>query len=76
MTFRLSSRLEPLRYAIRDLVPIAREVEREKGKVIYLNIGDPLKFDFDTPKHIKDALYRAVEEKWNFITLHLRELRS
>lgn len=66
MPFKLSSRLEPLKYAIRDLVPIAREVEKTGRKVIYLNIGDPLKFDFDTPQHIKDALCRAIAEKWNF----------
>jgi len=66
LPFKLSNRLEPLKYAIRDLVPIAKEVEKESGRVIYLNIGDPLKFDFDTPQHIKDALSKAVEDRWNF----------
>lgn len=66
MTFKLSNRLKPLKYAIRDLVPFAKEVERTGKRVIYLNIGDPLKFDFDTPQRIKDALCRAVEDKWNF----------
>jgi aspartate/methionine/tyrosine aminotransferase len=31
----------------------------------YLNIGDPVAFDFETPQHIKQALMRAVEEGAN-----------
>jgi alanine-synthesizing transaminase len=27
---------------------------------LHLNIGDPNKYDFDTPKHMKDALYKAA----------------
>jgi aspartate/methionine/tyrosine aminotransferase len=38
----------------------------KKGKdVIYLNIGDPLLFDFETPAHIKEALIQAVNEGFN-----------
>ncbi len=66
MTFKLSDRLKPLKYAIRDLIPYAEEVERRGEKVIRLNIGDPLKFDFDTPKHIREALCEAVNDRWNF----------
>jgi len=36
---------------------------REKN--YYLNIGDPVAFDFDTPPHVKQALMRAVEEGAN-----------
>jgi len=66
LTFKLSDRLKPLKYAIRDLIPYAEQVERRGEKVIRLNIGDPLKFDFDTPKHIREALCRAVNDRWNF----------
>ena len=66
MPFKISERLMPLAYAIRDLVPIANEIERMGEPVIKLNIGDPLKFDFDTPQHIKNALCEAVNEKWNY----------
>ncbi len=66
MPLKMSERLAPLSYAIRDLVPIANEIERMGGQVIRLNIGDPLKFDFDTPQHIKDALCEAINSKWNF----------
>ena len=40
------------------MVP-ARELEKKGHKILKINIGDPNKYDFDTPKHIKDALYRA-----------------
>ena len=35
-----------VRYAIRDLAVVADEVAREGHKLLYLNIGDPCKFDF------------------------------
>ncbi len=50
--------LDEITYAIRDLVPLAKKVERER-EVIYLNIGDPLKYDFKTPTHIIEAAYKA-----------------
>ena len=46
------SRLENLRYAIRDLVCFANEVTAQGHKVIPLNIGDPNVFDFTTPPHM------------------------
>jgi len=50
-----------LEYAIRDVVGYARELEQNGKGVIYLNIGDPLLFDFDTPEHVKKALIQAVK---------------
>ncbi len=55
-----------LEYAIRDVVAFARELEQKGRDVIYLNIGDPLLFDFDTPEHVKKALIRAVNEGSNW----------
>jgi hypothetical protein len=43
------ARLENVRYAIRDLACIADEVARQGHKILPLNIGDPLNFDFQTP---------------------------
>jgi alanine-synthesizing transaminase len=61
----ITKRVQTLEYAIRDVVEYARQLE-EKGKdIIYLNIGDPLQFDFETPKHITEALIRAVKEGFN-----------
>ena len=51
---------------------------RTAKKVIYLNIGDPVQYDFPTPDHIKDALIKAVQSNENFYTASegLPELRQ
>ena len=52
-------RLENVRYAIRDLAVLADEVARTGKKILPLNIGDPLKFDFATPPHMIEATLKA-----------------
>ena len=44
-----ASRLDNVRYAIRDLACVADEVIKQGHKILPLNIGDPLTFDFQTP---------------------------
>ena len=61
----LTERVQNLEYAIRDVVGHARQLEKKGKDVIYLNIGDPLQFDFKTPEHIKEALIQAVKEDFN-----------
>jgi tyrosine/nicotianamine family aminotransferase len=63
---QVASRAVEIEYAIRDMLAVAKEVERSGKKVIYLNIGDPAKFDFKTPAHIRRALTRAVETGCNY----------
>ena len=47
----------------------AREYEKKHGKnVIYLNIGDPVQYDYPTPDHIKNALIKAVQNNENYYT--------
>ena len=67
-----------IEYAIRDVVVPARELEKKGFKILYLNIGDPLKFDFDTPEHIKEAFYKATKEgkNWYSPSEGLPELRE
>jgi aspartate/methionine/tyrosine aminotransferase len=48
-------------YAIRDILLPARELEKNGAEIIKLHIGDPNKYDFQTPQHVRDALRRAVE---------------
>jgi alanine-synthesizing transaminase len=55
-------------YAIRDIILHARKYESNGGQVIYLNIGDPVKYDFKTPDHIKSALINAVKDNKNYYT--------
>jgi alanine-synthesizing transaminase len=60
-----ASRLENVRYAIRDLACVADEVARQGHKILPLNIGDPLNFDFHTPPHLIEAVYRAMKDGKN-----------
>ena len=48
-------------YAIRDVLLPARELEKKGAEIIKLHIGDPNKWDFETPPHVRQALCRAVE---------------
>lgn len=56
---RASKRSMGVSYAIRDVVLPARELEKKGFKILNLNIGDPNKYDFDTPQHMKEAVYQA-----------------
>src|SRR5579863_5099375 len=58
-------RLDNVRYAIRDLACVADEVTKQGHKVLPLNVGDPLNFDFQTPPHIIEAVYKAMREGKN-----------
>lgn len=49
-------------YAIREVIEHSRVLEKKGHRVLKLNIGDPVKFDFSTPEHIKRAFIRAIEE--------------
>jgi len=60
-----ATRLENVRYAIRDLACLADEVIRQGHKVLPLNIGDPLTFDFQTPAHMIEAVHRAMRDGKN-----------
>jgi alanine-synthesizing transaminase len=55
-----ANRTKKITYAIRDVVEVAKKLESQGRKIIYLNIGDPLKYDFVTPKH----MIKAVEDNW------------
>jgi alanine-synthesizing transaminase len=62
---RITKRVQTIEYAIRDVIEYAKELEEKGKEITYLNIGDPVKFDFDTPEHIKRALVQAVKEGFN-----------
>ena len=62
---KVTERVRTIEYAIRDIIVHARQVAKTGKKIHYLNIGDPVAFDFDTPPHIKQALMKAVEEGAN-----------
>ena len=62
---RASNRSKSISYAIRDVVIPAKKLEKEGKRILHLNIGDPNKYDFDTPQHMKDALYEAAQQGFN-----------
>ena len=55
-----------MEYAIRDITLHARQYEKSGRRIIYLNIGDPVKYDFPTPDHIKKALIDAILNNFNY----------
>jgi alanine-synthesizing transaminase len=60
-----AQRLDNVRYAIRDLALIADEVARQGHKVLLLNVGNPNVFDFVTPPHLIEAVYKAMRDNKN-----------
>jgi len=60
-----ATRLDNVRYAIRDLASVANEIMAQGHKVIPLNIGDPNVFDFRTPPHLIEAVYQAMRDNKN-----------
>jgi alanine-synthesizing transaminase len=60
-----AKRLDKVRYAIRDLACVADEVIQQGHKVLPLNVGDPLNFDFQTPPHIIEAVHKAMRDGKN-----------
>lgn len=60
-----ATRLENVRYAIRDLASVADEVIKQGHKVLPLNVGDPNIFDFKTPEHIVEAAHKAMRDGKN-----------
>jgi alanine-synthesizing transaminase len=60
-----AQRLENVRYAIRDLACVADQVAKKGHKILPLNIGDPINFDFQTPAHLIEAVYKAMKEGKN-----------
>jgi len=75
---KVTDRVKTIEYAIRDVLVHAKQVAKTGKKIYYLNIGDPVAFDFETPQHIRQALAKAVEEGANFYSASegLPELRQ
>jgi alanine-synthesizing transaminase len=63
---KVSDRTSGVEYVIRDIISYARKYESTGKQIIYLNIGDPVKYDFKTPNHIKAALIDAVTKDENY----------
>jgi len=62
----VAARARAIEYAIRDVIAKAEQIKRKGKRIFYLNIGDPVAFDFSTPPHIRKALVEAVQAGQNF----------
>lgn len=51
-----------MNYAIREVTVPAAEAAKAGKKLLSLNIGDPNKWDFETPEYFKATLRAAVDE--------------
>ena len=67
---KLSNNVTNIKYAIRDIVLSAKKVEKQGKKLYYFNIGDPDKFDFDTPDFLKEALVEAITKDNVSVTIN------
>ncbi|MEM4703621.1 MAG: aminotransferase class I/II-fold pyridoxal phosphate-dependent enzyme [Candidatus Bathyarchaeia archaeon] len=77
-SIKVTERVSTIEYAIRDILVYAKQYAKAGKKIYYLNIGDPVAFDFATPPHIRQALTKAVEEGANYYSASegLPELRQ
>jgi len=62
---KVTARAKTIEYAIRDVIVNAGPITKMGKKIFYLNIGDPVAFDFPTPPHIRQALIEAVQSGEN-----------
>ena len=53
-------RTKNITYAVRDIVVLANEVAKSGKEMLYLNIGDPNLYDFEPPRHMIEATYKAM----------------
>lgn len=65
MSVKPAERTKNIKYAVRDVVQLAREVEAGGKDMIYLNIGDPNQYGFRTPEHMIEAVHRAMRFNQN-----------
>ncbi len=58
-------RTENVKYAVRDIILVANEAAKSGKEMLYLNIGDPNLYDFQTPKHLIEATHNAMLKNLN-----------
>lgn len=61
----ITDRTKTIRYAIRDVVVTAKQLEAAGKRITYLNIGDPIVYDFKTPSFMVDAFCQAAKQGLN-----------
>jgi len=64
--FKISKRNREIKYAIGDVTLKANKLKEQGKKILYLNTGDPIKYDFDVLEELKIGLCKAIENGYNF----------
>ncbi|MFP4520818.1 MAG: aminotransferase class I/II-fold pyridoxal phosphate-dependent enzyme [Fibrobacterota bacterium] len=57
---KAAQRTVSIQYPIRDVVLYARKAAEKHEKMFWLNIGDPMKYDFRVPEPMREAVIKAV----------------
>jgi aspartate/methionine/tyrosine aminotransferase len=75
---KVTKRASNIEYAIRDVIVHTKDLIKNGKKIHYLNIGDPVAFDFKTPSSFKESLCNAIDKEDNYYSpseglLELRE---
>ncbi len=60
-----AQRVQNYHYAIRNIVSNARRQEEQGNTVTYLNIGDPVLYDFQPPEELVEATVLALRQGHN-----------
>ena len=55
-----AKKCDNVKYAVRDILSVANEAKKKGLPLRFLNIGDPLKFDHQTPAHMIQAVHEAM----------------
>ena len=72
-----SKRLEPIRYPITEVAEVAKEYEKKGKKILYLNIGDPVKAGgFTAPPHVREAIHKALDDTENLYWSYYGDARA
>jgi len=64
LPYRPTERMNVVSYPIRDIVMEAKREEAKGKKMIYLNIGDPPQYGFQSFKVIAERVKSALDENW------------
>lgn len=57
-----AERTHHVTYAIRDIVVVAKRLEAQGQKILYLNIGDPPVYDFETPSFLRQVVIDKIAQ--------------
>ena len=75
---KVSKKVSGVEYAIRDIVSVAKDLEKQGKTIEYLNIGDPVQYGFHPPENVKQAFIDAIKKDKNYYSASegIQELRS